>query len=293
MTRILIRHETRYEYDFPVAFGPHRLMVRPRDSHAVRIIEAKLTLSQKGQTRWVYDALGNCVCYWTPESEAPHLSIVSNLIIERFPAPLSPMERHNPHTATPIVYGPEDRHVLAPMIEPVTSGDDGPLMDWLRKHLGSPDEPALDFLLRFNKAIYDEFTYTERYDEGVQSPNDTVSFMSGACRDFAWLMVESLRRMGFAARFVTGYLHSPMNSGVRGAGATHAWAEVFLPDMGWMEFDPTNGIAESRDLIPVAATRTPEQAAPVRGTIIGNPGGRSMHVSVDVRADTGPTAQAA
>ena len=104
-------------------------------------------------------------------------------------------------------------------------------------------------------------------------------------------MVEALRRLGYAARFVTGYLYSASPS-VRGAGATHAWCEVFLPDLGWTEFDPTNGLAESSDLIPVAMTRTPEQAAPVSGTILGDPGNSDLYVGVDVRL-AGPALQRA
>ena len=106
---------------------------------------------------------------------------------------------------------------------------------------------------------------------------------SGTCRDFAWLMVEALRRLGYAARFVTGYLYSPAHAQMRGAGATHAWCEVFLPQMGWTEFDPTNGIAESADLIPVAVARTPADAAPISGAIYGDPGQTSLSVHVDVR----------
>jgi len=96
-------------------------------------------------------------------------------------------------------------------------------------------------------------------------------------------MVEALRRLGFAARFVTGYLFSPANLQMRGAGATHAWCEVFLPDLGWIELDPTNGLAESPDLIPIAVARTPEEAAPISGSVIGGGSFSHMDVHVDVR----------
>nr|WP_276608534.1 transglutaminase family protein [Caulobacter sp. SLTY] len=148
--------------------------------------------------------------------------------------------------------------------------------------MGPADEPALDFLLRLNRTI-DGFGYRARYEEGVQSPAETLSAGSGTCRDFAWLMVEVLRRAGYAARFVTGYLHSPAAT-LRGAGATHAWCEVFLPDLGWTEFDPTNGLAESPDLIPVAVSRTPREASPVSGALIGDPGQSELIVNVTVSA---------
>jgi YD repeat-containing protein len=283
MARLTILHETRYSYERPVSFAPHRLLIRPRDSHAIRVAEASLAFSPSGDTRWSYDALGNSVCWLTIEGQANHLSIVSELVIERFPAPLSPLHVDDPKTVIPIVYDPADRPVLAPFIEPVSEDPDGKLLKWIRGQMGSPNEPALDFLLRLNRAIHAGFGYTVRYEEGCQEPAHTVALEAGSCRDFAWLMVEALRRLGFAARFVTGYLYSPATSHMRGAGATHAWCEVFLPDLGWIEFDPTNGLAESADLIPVAVSRTPAEAAPIRGMIYGDGGFAHLDVHVDVR----------
>jgi len=282
MSRLLIRHETHYTYDRPVGFTPHRLLLRPRDSHAIRVVSASLELFPHGQTRWVYDALGNCVCWYRPEGEAAEMRVVSNLVIDRFPAPLTPMVADDPHSTLPIVYELNDRLALAPFITPVTPDEDGALLSWLRAHMQRGDEPVLDFITRLNTAIFQEFTYASRYAEGVQSPGETLSLGAGACRDFAWLMVEGLRHLGFAAQFVTGYLYSPANAGVRGAGATHAWCAVFLPNLGWLEFDPTNGLVESPDLIQVAATRSPAEAAPVAGGLIGDPGKAEMTVLVDV-----------
>jgi transglutaminase-like putative cysteine protease len=288
MTRLSIRHETVYRYEKPVDFGLHRLMVRPRDSHADRLVDASLQLSPPGETRWVYDASGNCICWYQPLGAAQMLSIVSNLVIERFPAPLAPLPVDDPRTAMPIVYGLADRAVLSPFIAPATDAD-ARVQAWLRGHLGAPDEPALAFLTRLTRAIRAEFAYAERTEAGVQAPGDTIALASGACRDFAWLMIEALRRLGYAARFVTGYLHSPKldrpeaDRAHQGAGATHAWCDVFLPGLGWMEFDPTNGLAESPDLIRVAAVRTPEEAAPISGAILGDPGRCEMSVKVQVR----------
>jgi transglutaminase-like putative cysteine protease len=284
MSRLSIRHETVYRYTQAVGFGPQRLLVRPRDSHADRLVEASLELSPPGDTRWVYDALGNCVCLYHPFGEATELRIVSNLVIDRFPAPLEPLQLDNPHTAMPIVYSLADRAVLNPFIIPAT--DAGPeLLGWLRDHMVEPDELALDFLTRVNRAIHQDFIYGERPELGVQSPGETIARGAGTCRDFAWLMIEALRRLGYAARFVTGYLYSPkadLPGAYVGAGATHAWCDVFLPGLGWMEFDPTNGIAESSDLIRVGVTRTPEEAAPIAGSIIGDPGWCEMSVHVEV-----------
>ncbi len=283
MTRLSIRHETTYRYGRPVAFGPHRLMVRPRDSHADRLVGALLELSQPGDTRWMYDALGNCICWYHPQGEADRLSIVSNLVIERFPAPLPALA--DPHSAMPITYGIADRTVLEPFIIPATELD--PLVQvWLRGHISRPQEAALAYLTRLTEAIHSEFEYSAREEEGTQIPGITIGSGRGTCRDFAWLMIEALRWLGYAARFVTGYLYSPDldrpdgRPGHRGAGSTHAWCEVFLPALGWMEFDPTNGLTESPDLIRVASTRMPEP--PIHGSIVGDPGFSELSVKVEV-----------
>ena len=288
MTRLTILHETRYDYDRPVGFGPHRLLIRPRDSHSMRVVEASLQVTPPGDIRWVYDALGNCVCLFQPFGQADSLAITSHLVIERFPAPLTDVVVSDPRTAVPVVYDREDRRAIAPFMEPATDDQDAVLLAWVRSLIDRADEPALDFVLRVNNAIHRDFAYQARGAEGCQTPRETLSWRSGTCRDFAWLMVEALRRLGFAARFVTGYLYCPAldncsGSALRGAGATHAWCEVFLPSLGWLEFDPTNGLAESADLIPIAVTRTPAQAAPISGSIEGM-ANSTMTVRVEVSA---------
>ncbi|MBL8555625.1 MAG: transglutaminase family protein [Phenylobacterium sp.] len=288
MARFRIRHETHYAYERAVSFATHRMLLRPRDSHAIRVTDALLTVSPPGETRWVFDALGNSVCGFTPDGESTGLSIISELTIERFPAHLGELEVDDPQTATPIVYTPADRAVLAPFVDPVTEDAEGDLLRWLRDQMESPHEPALEFLLRMNRTIHDGFEYQSRDIGAAQEPSHTVKLGAGTCRDFAWLMVEALRRLGYAARFVTGYVYSPPSLSpdhgeMRGAGATHAWCEVFLPDLGWIEFDPTNAIAESPDLIPVAVARTPAEAIPICGAIYGDPGDTRLTVHVDVR----------
>lgn len=282
MTRFSVRHETLYEYERPVGFGPHRLLVRPRDSHAIRLTDAHLTLSPPGKTRWSFDALGNCVCIYEPSGQAQRLSIVSELSLQRYPAPLD-LAMCDPRSATPVDYAMSDRLLLLPFMTPADDGDDG-LGDWLRPILGPIGEPAMEFLIRITRCVHDGFAYAAREAEGVQSPAETLRLKSGSCRDYAWLMIEALRHLGYAARFVTGYLHSP-GGRTRGAAATHAWTQVFLPDLGWIEFDPTNALVERPDLIPIAITRTPAEAAPVSGEIRGDPGASKLTVRVDVRQE--------
>lgn len=277
MSRLSIRHETTYRFEAPTAFGSWRLMMRPTDTHATRIIEASLELSPPGATRWVFDAYGNSVCVYQPQGEADRLRVVSHLLIDRYPAPLDAT-----YQAASLIDHEENRKlVLAPYWIPATDVDNDPgFVAWLNAHQQRPEEAPLDFLKRLNSEIAGEFRYAAREAEGVQSPAETVALGTGACRDLAWLMIEALRRWGHPARFASGYLYSPGDA-LHGAGATHAWAEVFAPGLGWLEFDPTNGLVESRDLIRVAATRTPEEAAPMSGTTTTKVAGQlSVQVSV-------------
>ncbi len=279
MPRLRIRHESVYTYDRPVRFGAWRLMMRPLDTHATRLIEAYLE-TPPADVKWTYDAYGNCVCHLQPTEPAGRLRVVNNLVVDRYPAPRAMISVENPRSAYPIVYSMTDRPILEPFIAPATDDHDDRYLDWLGHLAPSADEPAIDFLRRFNEAIHAAFTYGVRDEPGTQSPGETLGLGSGTCRDFAWLMIESVRRLGFAARFATGYLYSP-GAAVRGAGATHAWCEVFLPDVGWMEFDPTNGLVESASLIRVATTRTWREADPMRGVIIGE-ASCELKVAVDV-----------
>jgi YD repeat-containing protein len=290
MSRLRIRHETLYHYPHAVRFGTWRLLMRPLDSHALRLVEGSLEFEPYGATRWSYDAYGNSICWFKPNGPSERLRVVSNLLIDRYPASL---RMQNPQSDLPIVYDAADRAVLEPFITPAAADRDDQYLAWLRANMGRPDEPALQFLQRLNQTIHANFGYGERSEEGTQGPSATVARGQGTCRDFAWLMIESLRRLGFAARFATGYIYSPRAaSGIRGAGATHAWCEVFLPDLGWIEFDPTNGLAESPDLIRIATTRTPAEASPMIGTVL-EVVDSTLTVLVDVDLDNGPTSRAA
>ena len=284
MPRLSITHTTDYQYDTPVTFGPWRLMMRPLDSHAIRVIDARLEFTPAGVTRWASDPFGNSVCYFQPQGTSDRLTVVNRLTVERFPTPLFDPQRYA--SPAPIFYDANDSIVLEPFRRPAQPFRETNFIDWLGAMLNESAALTLGDLQRLNSRIHADFTYGARDEEGVQSPGETVARGVGTCRDFAWLMIESARQRGFAARFVTGYLFSP-NVGTHGAGATHAWCEVFVPQLGWLEFDPTNGLTESRDLIRVAATRTFDEASPMAGTVLG-PATARMTVDVQVERAAAP-----
>jgi transglutaminase-like putative cysteine protease len=134
-------------------------------------------------------------------------------------------------------------------------------------------------------AIKVELRYAARHEEGTQTAAETLALRSGTCRDFAVLMIEALRSLGVAARFVTGYLYDDPSGQTRGGGSTHAWCSAYLPGAGWVEYDPTNGLVAGANLIRVGVTRTAAQASPISGGYIGDPNDPTgLNVDVAVRA---------
>ncbi len=295
MPRVRIAHATEYRYHRPVRLTPHRLMLRPRDSHDLRLIDATLFVTPPSETtRWSHDVFSNSVCTldWHG-AETELLRIVSELDIQHYPAAaVLPRETIDPAAETyPFSYAAEEFPDLARALERQYRDPERKLDRWAHSFLRQ-DGPTLtlDLLTAITQAIRGDFRYFAREAEGTNSPLRTLEQRSGACRDFALLMMEAVRALGFAARFVSGYLYdealADSATPVVGGGATHAWVAVYLPGAGWVEFDPTNGLVAGRNLIRVCTARTPEQAVPVAGAFIG--GSRDFaSLDVDVAVTVG------
>jgi len=266
-----IRHSTTYRYGGPVTFGPHRLMLRPRDSFDLRVVDTALSISPPARLRWMHDAYGNSVAIANFEKPADTLDIVSELVVQRFGSAL-PRTEIETTGMTGVVYTEGERAVLQPYLDHAAADPDHLLDQWLADFRARIGQGTGHLLRDLAHAISVGLTYALRYDEGTQHPADTLRQRSGSCRDYAWLFIELARRMGFAARFVTGYIHdrTPNSAGlVSTVGLTHAWADVFIPGDGWVEFDPTNNLVADRQLLRVAVARVPEDASPVSGSFTG------------------------
>ncbi len=283
MPLLTINHVTTYRYARPVAFGEHSFMLRPRDGHDLRVISSELSVSPRpASLRYIHDVFGNSVALAEFDARADRLVVASRVVVEHFPVEEFALEPDDEAYLYPFRYDDEELPDLMSSISPSYSDPDGALAAWARGFLEPVDAtPTLNILIGMTHGIRRDFTYRKRYEHGTQHPFDTLQTRSGTCRDFALLMVEALRRLGIAARFVSGYLYVPRHngSGHVGGGATHAWVRAYLPGVGWIEFDPTNGIVGSRDLIRVAVARDPGQAVPVHGTFFGP---ASAHLGMDV-----------
>lgn len=286
---IRILHTTRYHYSNPVLFGDHRLLLRPRDGHDLRLVSSALTISPSAKVRWHFDTFGNSVA--TAEFSEPSnlLEIRSELLVRRFAHEDFLASPDRISSTYPFEYTSEVRMDLASFIAPENPNEVPRLASWLDQIMDQKPGEVLAFLRQLSDTVNTNIEYLRRERTGTQSALTTIDLGSGSCRDFAFLFMEAARIFGFAARFVTGYLNDQSDDGLghQGGGSTHAWAEIYLPDEGWVEFDPTNRIVGSSALIRVAVTRTPIQAVPVSGTYEERPESNfcGMDVEVDVRSE--------
>ena len=291
MPRLQVSHSTRYNYAEPVAFGPHRLMVRPRDSHDLDLLDATLAVDPlPASIQWFHDVFGNSVAMLTFDTSATSLGIHSTLTVETFKSAVEPVVRRAAGSAYPVRYTPDEVADLGRLRDPHYPDPDERLADWLTDLLGPAcavlTEGTVGVLDRLAEGIHAILTYEPREAEGTQAPANTLASGSGTCRDYALLYMELARRLGFAARFVTGYLvladpDDPDQMIESRGGTTHAWAEVYLPAYGWVEYDPTNKIRGSGRLIRVAVTRDPSQAVPIGGSFFGT-AQAAVELNVDV-----------
>lgn len=299
--RMTVRHATRYAYAAPVSFGEHRLMLRPRDSHDIRLVAATLTLSPPARLRWVHDVFGNSIAFATFADPAETLEITSELVIERYALDRPPADLDPAAARYPFVYSPDDRADLGRLADLHHPDPKGELLAWARGFVRGDTTDTLALLRDVNLGIRNHFTYVTREEEGTQAPLETIARGAGTCRDLAFLMVEALRALGIGARFVSGYLYDPAldggaADGTTGAGATHAWVDAYLPGAGWVEYDPTNGLVGSASLIRVGVAREPGQAIPIAGSFTGGTGdflGLTVEVSVTADGPDAPRAASA
>jgi transglutaminase-like putative cysteine protease len=271
MPLLTIHHKTKYRYARPVAFGEHRIMLRPRDGHDLRVLESRLDITPAPMLlRWIHDVFGNSVAIATFDERADQLTFTSTVTVEHTPEETFALTPDDPAYFYPFLYEAEEFPDLRQYITPHYSDPDGELSAWARSFLDAEaPTPTFKILSGMTHGIKSRFSYRKRHERGTQHPLDTLQIGSGTCRDYALLMIEALRRLGIAARFVSGYLFLPHDNSYDGGGSTHAWVQVYLPSAGWIEFDPTNGITGSRDLIRVAVARDPRQAIPLHGTYLG------------------------
>jgi transglutaminase-like putative cysteine protease len=266
------------------------MMLRPRDSYDQRLIEARLVIDpEPSELNWMHDVFGNCVALAQFSGLAAELRFDSTIRLDHHPMNALEFRLEEFAWTYPFSYGPDEMPDLMRLIERQYLDRDREVDHWARQFLRKQGQTGTSELLSaMTYAIHQHFTYSARAEMGTQDPTTTLRLGSGSCRDFALLMMEAVRSLGLAARFVSGYLvpSGRFDSQRLGGEATHAWIEVYLPGAGWVEYDPTNGLVGNEDLIRIAVVRDPRQAVPISGTWTGLPSDFiEMVVDVDVTPD--------
>lgn len=291
-----ITHTTEYKYARPVELGEHRVMFRPRDSHDLRVLATDLQITPEARDiRLIQDVYSNSVALVQPQSPADALKVVCLFTVEHtgsrgLDLPLDPQAE-----TYPFAYSEDDREALGAYLKPCYKDPDNALLKWARQFVkkGKEGETGTrELLVAMTQFIRDHFEYEPREEEGVQAPLETVALRKGTCRDFATLMIEAAKRLGYAARFVSGYVYTPGLASDAASqstpGATHAWLQVYLPGAGWIPFDPTNNLIGGTELIRVGVARHASHASPLSGSWTGAPKdylGMTVSVSVHKRPD--------
>ena len=275
---VALYHKTLYRYDKPVGHGPHIIRLRPAPHCRTRILSySQRILGGEHFINWQQDPFSNWNARVAFPGKLQELSVEIELVAEM--AIFNPFDFFLEESATkyPFAYEADLRSDLAPFL------DADPATPRLSQYLGKTKsrllaEPTgtVDFLVALNRQLQKDIQYLIRLEPGVQSPEETLTRQSGSCRDSAWLLVQMLRRLGLAARFVSGYLVqlSPDVKPIDGPAGPpadftdlHAWCEAYLPGAGWIGLDPTSGLLAGEGHIPLSCTPEPATAAPVTGQI--------------------------
>ncbi|MDX2127424.1 MAG: transglutaminase family protein [Chloroherpetonaceae bacterium] len=270
--RVAIRHHTEYHYDRPVKLSPHIFRLKPAPHCRTAIESYSFKLEPNNYfINWQQDPFGNYLSRVVFPEKTNRLivdiEVIANLsIINPFDFFLEESASHYPFQ-----YDEQLKRELLPYLE---VREDGLLLrDWIKK-INRERLGTVDFLVMLNQMLWKDIAYTIRLEPGVQSCEETLTKKSGSCRDSAWLLVQIVRHLGLAARFVSGYLIQlkPDVKAIDGPSGSehdftdlHAWAEVYIPGAGWIGFDPTSGLLAAEGHIPLAATPDFQSAAPVTG----------------------------
>ena len=271
---VALNHVTHYSYDRLVNLGPQVIRLRPCPHSRTRILSYSLKVTPESHfINWQQDPQGNYMARLVFPEKTREFRFEVDLVAEM--SVINPfdffLEPHAEHF--PLTYEAWQRHELAPYLYQVAGGE---RFARYVSGISRKKQRSVDFLVALNAQLQQDIAYTIRMEPGVQTPEETLTKRSGSCRDTAWLLVQILRHLGLAARFVSGYLIqlTPDVKSLDGPSGPeadftdlHAWCEVYLPGAGWIGLDPTSGLFAGEGHIPLACTPEPASAAPVTGGI--------------------------
>ena len=284
--KVALNHTTQYRYDKPVSLGPQVIQLRPAPHCRTPILSYSLdVIPAEHLLNWQLDPFNNYLARVLFSNKTKEFVVAVDLVAELLPFNPFGFVLEPSVKDYPFKYEPE----LAKDLVPYLSVDPaGPLLQTFLKTVSNEKRGTISFLVEINHRVRDEINYVTRLDPGVQTCEQTLEKRSGSCRDSAWLLVQILRHLGIAARFVSGYLIQMSEEGF-GAGSTphtdsadfHAWAEAFLPGAGWIGMDPTSGLFAGEGHIALVCTPNASSAAAIAGTV--EPANVDFSYSISIR----------
>jgi transglutaminase-like putative cysteine protease/predicted glutamine amidotransferase len=284
--RFQVVHRTSYHYAEPVERSTHLLRLTPAHDRLQTLLTSELTVSVEGQQRDYDDVFGNRVRRMLLDTPFKDLIIESTSQVELLDTDPLSFRALRARSTIPLVWMPWQRQVLQPFLLPpeLPESELGELIEYAMSFVERNDYDLLDTLLDLNASIFEDYEYRQGSTNLSTTAFDVYANRRGVCQDFTNLFICLTRLLGVPSRYVCGYIYTgPKHENQRQSEASHAWVQVYLPEIGWRGFDPTNGILTQTDHIRVAVGRNYVDATPTSGTLYV--GGGAERLQVDVRVD--------
>jgi len=246
-------------------------MLRPRESRELQLVSHDLVVSPEATVTWANDVSGNAVATASFTGKTEILRIESKVELNLTGNPWPIFNIAATALSFPFFYSNDERADLGALAIQQYLDPMGRVQKWAQSFIHGPEHDTLELLKAISHGVSEVLQYEIRESEGSQTPNESLDRGLGSCRDFAILFAEAVRSLDMGARIVSGYLYDPQDTatGSSGSGSTHAWAEVYVPGAGWINFDPTNRSIGGFNLVPVAVARDITLLMPVSGSYVG------------------------
>lgn len=279
-----IVHETRYHYDSPIHLSKHVLRLKPSHNYYQELISHKISITPKLNEIEYEDVFGNNIYYGTIEKSYTDFLVTAESVVKVHPQHrVVPEGQH--HQRIPLVWMPWQRQMMSPYLLPMELPESNlrSLSDYAMSFVTRSDYNLLSVLHDINRAIYNDYVYEPKVTSLQTTPFEVFENRRGVCQDFANLFICLAQLLNIPARYRTGYIYTGSDyANQLQSEASHAWVEVYLPRMGWLGYDPTNGIHASTDHIQVACGRNYRDATPTAGTIYEGGGNETLYTNVKV-----------